>query len=646
MLLSACMIVKNEEATLERCLASLSGVADEIIVVDTGSTDRTVEIAEAHGARVFPFAWDNNFAHARNESLRHANGEWILVIDADEYLDEQKKLGLRAFLQETSAEGVLVTQKNYMGSLQNITKIMPIRVMRLFRRGHYYSGSIHEQIAYSVEKTGKPITSFDLDLHHVGYTEEFVRKRAKSERNTILLEKELSQDPENLFHRSNLMAEYIITRQFQQAAELGDTTFRMLKRTPVQNWPNFAARIHLHWIGALWEINEKERALQHAAEGIEYFPWFTDLKRHYATMLMQQGDWQGAERVLMACRKQGDTKQGLIEFTEGMGTYFAAMDLGTVWSWLGDDIVARKWYLQAFLENPTLSSCVVQLVYLLPPVGDFLKEHIESRIVDGMTYGMYAETYAIRGIAGADGVIERAKAAFGASEMTQRAEMATLVQEGIDRMEAHVHESPHEFNWYLLGLRQLELGDEQAALASLAKGGVRGEYIVKTHRLLTTSDDARWGIQFVARDLAAMRCTNLLRKWLPFATGLHDVWLYLKHSPVGQVLEEVDWPGGTVYECEQNALRCFKQKDFAGASHWVAKAKQFSQTVTQVLLSCDVALANHDIQGARHVVYEGKKRFPESEAIKNASAVVHPQVNPVDLLNQMSNAQAAGGALH
>src|SRR5438309_1213713 len=84
--LSACLIVKNEEHNLERCLGSLQGAVDEVVLLDTGSTDRTVEIATAMGARVFYFEWCDDFSAARNESLRHARGEWIIWVDGDDEL--------------------------------------------------------------------------------------------------------------------------------------------------------------------------------------------------------------------------------------------------------------------------------------------------------------------------------------------------------------------------------------------------------------------------------------------------------------------------------------------------------------------------------------------------------------------------------
>src|SRR5262249_19217829 len=95
---SLCLIVKDEEAHLGRCLRSVADLVDELIVVDTGSADRTREVAAACGAQVHDFAWADSFAAARNESLRHARGRWILWLDGDEYLDAENRARLRAVL--------------------------------------------------------------------------------------------------------------------------------------------------------------------------------------------------------------------------------------------------------------------------------------------------------------------------------------------------------------------------------------------------------------------------------------------------------------------------------------------------------------------------------------------------------------------
>ena len=99
--LSVCMIVKNEERFLGQCLASVKDIADELIVIDTGSTDRTVEIAREHGAQVGNFEWCNDFAAARNASIAPATGDWILFLDADEELSPTEKAELPRLLSQT-----------------------------------------------------------------------------------------------------------------------------------------------------------------------------------------------------------------------------------------------------------------------------------------------------------------------------------------------------------------------------------------------------------------------------------------------------------------------------------------------------------------------------------------------------------------
>ena len=98
--LSACLIVKNEEQRLAQCLDSLRSLANEIIVVDTGSSDRTVTIAQEYQARVFHFAWNDDFSQARNYAIAQAKGEWILVIDADELLEQSAIAILQTVMQK------------------------------------------------------------------------------------------------------------------------------------------------------------------------------------------------------------------------------------------------------------------------------------------------------------------------------------------------------------------------------------------------------------------------------------------------------------------------------------------------------------------------------------------------------------------
>ena len=99
MQISSCLIVKNEAENIARCLESIKSISDEIIVVDTGSTDNTVEIAKSYGARIYFYEWDNNFSNARNFALEKATGDWIIFLDADEYFEENTPKELKNVLK-------------------------------------------------------------------------------------------------------------------------------------------------------------------------------------------------------------------------------------------------------------------------------------------------------------------------------------------------------------------------------------------------------------------------------------------------------------------------------------------------------------------------------------------------------------------
>lgn len=200
--LSLCMIVKNEAENLEACLRSVRPVIDEIIVVDTGSTDGTRTIARRMGARVYRFRWCNDFSAARNESIRHATGDYILWLDADERVDEPeiKKIAIlkkmlpprgdRAFYALVNSESPEGTTLFYQ--------------LRIFPRveGAAFEGKVHEQIFYRLRKIGIEFIKTDVVIRHTGY-HEVASKLEKSKRNLEILEKELESDPGSLHLQYN-----------------------------------------------------------------------------------------------------------------------------------------------------------------------------------------------------------------------------------------------------------------------------------------------------------------------------------------------------------------------------------------------------------------------------------------------------------
>lgn len=198
---SLCMIAKNEERYLARALASAKPVADELIVADTGSTDATVQIARDHGARVVHFDWIDDFAAARNASLRPARGEWVVVLDADEYFAPGHAERLRRML-ETAPEGV-TAYRVYQTNLADesgtrvIDKSTTIRVFRN-RASHRYQYPIHEQVVDSLR--GGTVEPSDIELLHSGFIAAVSAERGKPDRNRVLLERFLGTLPEGHPH--------------------------------------------------------------------------------------------------------------------------------------------------------------------------------------------------------------------------------------------------------------------------------------------------------------------------------------------------------------------------------------------------------------------------------------------------------------
>ncbi|HEY5234454.1 MAG TPA: glycosyltransferase [Verrucomicrobiae bacterium] len=203
--LSVCLIVKNEEKFLAQCLKSIRAVARQIIVVDTGSTDRTVEIAKEFGAEIYSFTWCDDFSAARNAALEHATGDWILMLDADEELSEAEHEKLRADMKKTGVIAHRLPLVNRGNEAEG-----PSFVPRLFRNapGVYYFGRIHEQVFPSLLSLGKPwglhVGFGTAQLLHHGYTKEMVRDRNKIARNLNLLRQAVEENPAD----ANLMMNF------------------------------------------------------------------------------------------------------------------------------------------------------------------------------------------------------------------------------------------------------------------------------------------------------------------------------------------------------------------------------------------------------------------------------------------------------
>ncbi len=195
--ISLILIVKNEEKDLARCLSSFRDIVKEIIVVDTGSTDRTVEIAKSFGARVEYFEWCSDFSAARNESLKYASCDWVLRTDADEYIEDSQKAKLLHCVNSNFADVYIcptISQTRHGKQVDNNVRLIRNHL------GVKYRFPIHETIIFSVKELGLTQCVANIEFQHTGYTfEEEGADVKKSKRNVDVCEKYLATHPDDYY---------------------------------------------------------------------------------------------------------------------------------------------------------------------------------------------------------------------------------------------------------------------------------------------------------------------------------------------------------------------------------------------------------------------------------------------------------------
>lgn len=227
--ISACMMVKNEEELLPQCLESIKDFVDEIIVVDTGSTDRTVEIAKSFGARVYHHPWENDFSKHRNQSISYASYDWILIMDADEAFFLQDAPNIKRIVQETRSDFLYLQcyDLEKTGEVHGV-----FNQVRLFKNnlGMHYTKNVHNQL----QTVGKG-EYVRLRFKHYGYDLSPEKMKEKHRRTTSLLLQRIHKDPEDPFNHYELALSYSMNREFEKAIEAGETALHIMRKKGLRN---------------------------------------------------------------------------------------------------------------------------------------------------------------------------------------------------------------------------------------------------------------------------------------------------------------------------------------------------------------------------------------------------------------------------
>jgi tetratricopeptide (TPR) repeat protein len=354
------MIVKNEEAHLPGCLESVADLVDEIVVVDTGSTDGTRAIAERFGARVVDFPWTEDFSAARNESLRHATGQWIFWLDADDRLDEAARDRLRALFaglgdrNEAWLMRVLSVQDAGTGSAVLVDQV------RLFPdhpeiRWQY---PIHEQILPAIQRLGGEVRASDVEIRHEGYRdpEQF---RAKLQRNLHILETARSRQPDDPVLLFQLAVAYQGAGQVEESVPLLRQSLESGKL--VQSWATRAQGLLTRAYRLLGQQREAWTACQQGraqdAEDVE-------LLHEEALLRYGRNDLGGAAACLERLLERGKPDRMLQGVDAGLWGYRTRYKLGMIYRAQEKHAEAQAQWSAALQEKPDFTSAWVAMADL------------------------------------------------------------------------------------------------------------------------------------------------------------------------------------------------------------------------------------------------------------------------------------------
>lgn len=291
--LSVCMIVKNEEKLLGRCLDSIKCVADEIVVVDTGSIDSTVDIAKKYGAKVLQVQWKNDFAWARNISIRNATCQWLLWLDADDVVPPESIPKLMELKKRVPDRIFALVVRNQRPGNTG-TEFMQARMFPN-SQDIFFERSIHEQIMPSALRLGMKMENQDIIVEHHGYAEPEILKK-KAQRNVQMLLQEFQSSGGDAVMQVEIADSFLIIEDYDNAVKWYENVLS-IERCKIDS-PAIAAEAY----SGLGTIYLKKELFKKAAEyfkyALELSPWRLDIYYNMAVALENIGENNSALECL------------------------------------------------------------------------------------------------------------------------------------------------------------------------------------------------------------------------------------------------------------------------------------------------------------------------------------------------------------
>lgn len=367
--ISLCMIVRNEEQNIARCLQSVQGFVDEIIVIDTGSTDKTVEIARRFGAKVYSFLWNGNFSAARNASLEFAIGEWILFLDADEALTT----GGAAILRQVTAdgsdiEGFFIKIINYVGH-GNDPECCPDMVFRLFRNrpDYRFHDSIHEQIIDTIQQRNpqaKIEVAAELVILHYGYLDQQIKAKDKINRNLSMLTQEVKDHPESISSHYHYGVELIRSGQYEAAVPEFLCVTQKLEPGAF-----YLPKVLRYLVVAYRGAGKVKEALATVKIGVARFPDYADLYYYGGLLSYEERDYGIAYTFFEQCLSRPEQPIHYASHS-GMRGFRPCFYLGKLAEKFGNEEEALRYYIQGLRDNPSFLPMLENITRIIRPWED------------------------------------------------------------------------------------------------------------------------------------------------------------------------------------------------------------------------------------------------------------------------------------
>lgn len=350
--LSVCMIVRDNEATLGDCLRSIRSIADEIVVVDTGSKDRTKQIAESFRARMFDFPWCDDFSAARNESLRHATGDWVFWIDSDDVMDEQNAAKLRNLvdgIHPPNVAGYVVQVHCPLPDQDGDTTFTAVDHVKLFRNhpAFRFEGRIHEQILPALRAENRDVAWTDIFVVHAGSDNSESARARKQERDLRILKKELRDRPDHSFTLFNLGMTYADMANHQKAIEALQQSLKLSKPSE-----SHVRKIYALLTSSYVAIEQFENAFNVSLQGLSVFPQDEELIFHQGSLAMRRSDFAAARRHFESIIHE-ERERHFTSVDVGILGHKTRHNLALVYMQLGKlDLAMNQWH-QITRERPS-----------------------------------------------------------------------------------------------------------------------------------------------------------------------------------------------------------------------------------------------------------------------------------------------------